>query len=129
MKTKVMGRLLLAAFSTALAVTAIAAPASDPVDQGMAVSIAIFKVKPGQETDFEKIMRQVAIDSRNDPGNLEYRLQQSVADPHIYVAYEVFRTAEDAEAHASSEHIQKVLPAVLKMLEGGVDAQSYQFLK
>lgn len=61
-KTKMMGWLLLATFSIASAVTAIAAPASDPVDQGNAVSIAIFKVKPGEEPDFEKIMKQVAID-------------------------------------------------------------------
>jgi hypothetical protein len=32
-----------------------------------------------------------------------------VADPNIYVAYEVFHTAEDAKANVSSEHIQKVL--------------------
>ncbi len=120
---------LTAAAIIAIAASALAAPATDPVDQGEVFNIATFKVKPGQEAAFEQIMRQVVVDSRAEPGNLEYRFQQSVDDPHVYVAYEVFKTAEDAKSHINSEHIQRVVPAVLEMLYGAIDVKTYKIVK
>jgi quinol monooxygenase YgiN/drug/metabolite transporter superfamily protein YnfA len=122
MKTKTIGLLGGALFAG----TVMAAPATDPVDQGEVFNIATFKVKPGEEAAFEQIMKQVVIDSRAEPGNLEYRFQQSVDNPDVYVSYEVFRTAAAAKAHLSSDHIQKVLPAVLG---GGVDVKSYKIVR
>jgi quinol monooxygenase YgiN len=124
-----MGMLGAAAVATAFAASSIATPATDAVDQGEVFNIATFKVKSGQVPAFEQVMKQVVIDSRAEPGNLEYRFQQSVDDPHVYVAYEVFRTEADAKAHLNSEHIQKILPAVLGMLGGAIDAKSYKIVK
>lgn len=129
MMRKAIGLLGIAAVMTASTVLSIAAPANDPADQGEVFNIATFKVKAGQEAAFEQVMKQVVIDSRAEPGNLEYRFQQSVDDPHVYVAYEVFRTEADAKAHLNSEHIQKVLPAVLGMLDGAINAKSYKMIK
>jgi quinol monooxygenase YgiN len=129
MKHKVVGALAAIAIA-AVAASAAAAPATDLVDQqGEVFNIATFKIKPGQEAAFEQIMKQVVIDSRAEPGNLEYRFQRSVDNPQVYVAYEVFRTAEDAKTHLNSDHIQKILPAVLQMLDGDIDARTYKMVK
>lgn len=119
-----------AALAVTLVGTAMAGPAVEPADEGAVFSIALFKVIPGQEEAFEKVMKTVSVASRNEPGNLEYRIHRSIADPHVYTAYEVFRTADDAKAHLASKHIQDALPLVLKMVEGGkIDVQGYTMVK
>jgi quinol monooxygenase YgiN len=129
MTRRTLGMLAVTAGGMTFAATSIATPATDAVDQGEVFNIAIFKVKSGQEPAFEKIMKQVVINSRAESGNLEYRFQQSLDDPHVYAAYEVFRTEADAKAHLNSEQIQKALPSVLAMLDGPIDAKSYKIVK
>ena len=75
MTRRTIGMLGVVAVAVSFAAASIATPASDVVDQGEVFNIATFKVKPGQEPAFEKIMKQVVIDSRAEPGNLEYRFQ------------------------------------------------------
>ena len=73
---------------------AFAGPAVGPSDEGTVFSEATLMITPGQEAAFETVTKTVSVASRNEPGNLEYRVHRSVADPHVYTAYEVFRTAE-----------------------------------
>lgn len=127
-----VGKILVGGITLAalLAGLAFAGPAVEPADEGTVFSVATFRIIPGQEAAFETVMKTVSVASRNEPGNLEYRVHRSVTDPHVYTAYEVFRTAEDAKAHLASRYIQDALPLVLKMVEDGkIDVQGYTMLK
>lgn len=124
------------AFATAaLLLTAASGPAlaedvSAAIDaDGGVFVIATFTVKPEKEADFVAIMKQVVIDTRNEEGNVDYRLHAVPAKPHTYVTYEVFRDQAAADAHNASDHIKAIVPPLLQTLDGDIAVQAMQIVK
>lgn len=83
-------------------------------------SIATFRVKPERLASFEKIMKQVVVDTRAEPGNVDYRLHKVSSEPLTYITYEVFRNEDAADQHNSSDHIRKIVPDLLETLNGDI---------
>ncbi len=77
---------------------------------------ATLTVKPGQEAEFERIMRITVPKVREEPGNHAYTLHRSTDNPRVFMVYEAY---EDAEALASHRaHLKEMGIDLRDLLEG-----------
>jgi len=59
----------------------------------------VFKVKPGEDAEFERVFRAMERKVReNEPGNLSYDLYRN-GEPHTYVIIERYRNRAAVAAH------------------------------
>jgi quinol monooxygenase YgiN len=61
--------------------------------------VAIAKVKPGTQADFEKAAELLVEGTRKEPGNLGDVLHRSKTDPTEFLFYETWRSSADSDAH------------------------------
>lgn len=60
----------------------------------------------------------MATASRQEPGNLAYRVHQGIEDPRAIVLYEEYVSEADFTAHCATPHFQEiVLGKVVPLLE------------
>lgn len=71
--------------------------------------IAYMKVQPGTEKQFLEAAEDVILESRKEPGNIIYQLQQSVTNPQQFVFYELFKTNADMQYHRNARHVKDFL--------------------
>jgi quinol monooxygenase YgiN len=108
---------------------ATAGDLSQRIDQGDVFVIATFRVKPEREAEFVQIMKQVVVDTRGEVGNVDYRLHKVVGTSHTYVTYEVFKDQAAAEAHNAADHIKRIVPPLLEMLDGELGIKALEPLR
>jgi quinol monooxygenase YgiN len=92
------------------------APASGPAPTTFVVK---FKIKPGRNAEFEKIM--AALQSQlpaAEPGNVYYDLYLPSADSQTYVLIEHYRDAAAVQAHGKDPNTQKMAAAIKDLLDG-----------
>jgi quinol monooxygenase YgiN len=79
--------------------TAAAVTTSNDANPNQLTVVAIAKVKPGTEADFEKAAELLVEGTRKEPGNLGDVLHRSKTDPTEFLFYETWRSAGDSDAH------------------------------
>ncbi|MFP3489745.1 putative quinol monooxygenase, partial [Staphylococcus sp. SIMBA_130] len=67
---------------------------------------AILKPKEGQEEAVLHGLQEVLVGSRNEEGNIQYDVHQSIEDS-TFVIYEVWKDRQAIETHINSEHYEK----------------------
>jgi quinol monooxygenase YgiN len=81
--------------------------------------VATLKVKPGKETEFEGVFRdlqgQVA---KNEPGCLLYEVFKSRNQPSTYVVMEKYKSQADLDAHRATPHMAAAGPKLGATLDG-----------
>ncbi|OOQ60529.1 putative quinol monooxygenase [Mucilaginibacter pedocola] len=70
---------------------------------------AKWRVQDGKLDTVLALLNQAAIQSRQEEGNLFYRLHQSTTDANTIVLFEGYANEEALAAHRSSEHFQTVV--------------------
>lgn len=86
--------------------------------------VATLKVQEGKEADFEATFKTLREQVRsNEPGNLQYDVTRSKADPQTYVIMEQYASQEALEAHGNSDHFKAAGPALGAVLAGAPDIQ------
>jgi quinol monooxygenase YgiN len=92
------------------------APASGPVPTTFVVK---FKIKPGRNAEFEKIMATLQSQlPAAEPGNIYYDLYVPSADSQTYIIIEHYRNAEAVQAHGKDPNTQKMAAAIKELLDG-----------
>ena len=90
----------------------------------MLVVRARLHVRPDKRADFLDTIVDVIHDSRHVPGVSSYEICESVTEPNVFVAVEVYDSADAWSRHRSSEIYEKALPVLRECLadppEGGV---------
>ncbi|MBA0052390.1 antibiotic biosynthesis monooxygenase [Streptomyces sp. AJS327] len=82
------------------------------------VVVARYRTLPDRQDEVLALLDTVATASRQEPGNLGYRVHQATDDPRTILLYEEYRTAADFETHRATEHFQHiVLFQVVPLLE------------
>ncbi|MEE1737791.1 antibiotic biosynthesis monooxygenase family protein [Streptomyces sp. BE147] len=82
------------------------------------VIVARYRTKPGEEDTVLPLLDTMAAASRQEPGNLAYRVHQGIEDPRAIVLYEEYATEADFTAHCATPHFQDiVLGKVVPLLE------------
>ncbi|MCX4723155.1 putative quinol monooxygenase [Streptomyces sp. NBC_01306] len=82
------------------------------------VVVARYRTRPGEEATVLSLLDTMAAASREEPGNLSYRVHQGTEDPRAIVLYEEYATEADFTAHCATPHFQEiVLGRVVPLLE------------
>lgn len=82
------------------------------------VVVARYRTMPGEQDTVLPLLDTMAAASRQEPGNLAYRVHQGTEDPQAIVLYEEYATEADFTAHCASPHFQEiVLGRVVPLLE------------
>jgi quinol monooxygenase YgiN len=81
--------------------------------------IVRFKIKPGRNADFEKIMTKLQGQLRSsEPGNIYYDLYLPAADSQTYVLIEHYKDADAIQAHGKDPNTQAMATAIKDLLDG-----------
>ncbi|MFF9567255.1 putative quinol monooxygenase [Streptomyces sp. NPDC014685] len=82
------------------------------------VVVARYRTKEGEENTVLPLLDAMAAASRQEPGNLAYRVHQGTEDPQAVVLYEEYASEADFTAHCATEHFREiVLGRVVPLLE------------
>ncbi|MFF8710830.1 putative quinol monooxygenase [Streptomyces sp. NPDC015184] len=82
------------------------------------VVVARYRTKEGEENTVLSLLDAMAAASRQEPGNLAYRVHQGTEDPRAVVLYEEYASEADFTAHCATEHFREiVLGRVVPLLE------------
>jgi quinol monooxygenase YgiN len=81
--------------------------------------VATLKVKPGKETEFEAVFRELqdAV-KKNEPGALQYEAFKSKTAASTYVIMEQYKTDADLAAHSKTAHSTAAGPKLGAVLDG-----------
>ena len=80
------------------------------------IVVAYLTAKPGKEAEAQKNIRALLAPTRAEKGCIVYDLHEMHGDPARFVFYEVWKSAEDLDAHAKSGHLtafRKIAPDFL----------------
>ncbi|MCA0173157.1 putative quinol monooxygenase [Bacillus sp. RAR_GA_16] len=77
---------------------------------------AILKPKEGKEEDVLRVLQEVLIGSRNEEGNIQYDVHQSIEEP-TFVIYEVWKDQQAIEKHVNSEHYETYRQNISPLIE------------
>ncbi|MFF4759262.1 putative quinol monooxygenase [Streptomyces sp. NPDC001292] len=82
------------------------------------VVVARYHTKEGEEDTVLPLLDTMAAASRQEPGNLAYRVHQGTEDPRAIVLYEEYVSEADFTAHCATPHFREiVLGKVVPLLE------------
>ncbi|MES9510963.1 antibiotic biosynthesis monooxygenase family protein [Streptomyces sp. NPDC000609] len=82
------------------------------------VVVARYRTKDGAQDTVLPLLDTMAAASRQEPGNLAYRVHQGTEDPRAVVLYEEYASEADFTAHCATGHFQEiVLGKVVPLLE------------
>ncbi|MEE1809205.1 putative quinol monooxygenase [Streptomyces sp. BE133] len=82
------------------------------------VVVARYRTRAGEEDTVLPLLDTMAAASRQEPGNLAYRVHQGVEDPRAIVLYEEYASEADFTEHCTTPHFQEiVLGKVAPLLE------------
>ena len=80
-------------------------------------TIAVIIVKPGFSEQFIDLVKGIREETRREEGCISYRLFQDKAVPGKFVFVEEWASEEAFEMHMSSDHIRRITPEMIDMLE------------
>ncbi|MEU9319903.1 putative quinol monooxygenase [Streptomyces sp. NPDC048295] len=82
------------------------------------VVVARYRTRAGEENTVLPLLDTMAAASREESGNLAYRVHQGTEDPRAIVLYEEYASEADFTAHCATPHFQEiVLGKVVPLLE------------
>lgn len=82
------------------------------------VVIATAKAKAGKEKDLERVLREVANPTREQPGCVRFSLYRSEEDPSVVVGVERWKSKADHDRHMQGRHFQKLGAAMTDIITG-----------
>ena len=97
-------------------VTLVKAKLKHP-DQPFVMLITV-KVKVGKEKAFEAAMAETVKGTRQEKGNVAYRLHHDTEDANTYVLYEHWKNLDVMIEHMKLEHTEKLLKQLGDLLDG-----------
>jgi quinol monooxygenase YgiN len=82
----------------------------------MIVFMATIQTRPETADAVAEALRQLAAQTRSEPGCLSYHVHRGVDDPALLVTVEEWRTAEDIQRHFEMPYVKDLVaqaPALL----------------
>lgn len=68
------------------------------------ILVAEFTVRPGGETRVAEMVRSLAEQVRNEPGNVLFEVHTRADDPRSYWVYEIYSDDEAFQAHLAAPY-------------------------
>ncbi|WP_020211181.1 putative quinol monooxygenase [Flavobacterium rivuli] len=80
---------------------------------------AIIKSKTDKVAEMKAVLEELVKGSRTEAACLQYDLHQAVDEPNIFIFHEIWRSAEELEAHNKTPHILKFIKEAEPLLLEG----------
>lgn len=80
------------------------------------------KAKPGREADMKTFISRAVTASRHDEGCIDYEAHEVDDRPGSFVIYERWISRQAFEAHLRAPRMQKLVPELLELMEGSIEA-------
>ncbi|HJS90614.1 MAG TPA: antibiotic biosynthesis monooxygenase family protein [Steroidobacteraceae bacterium] len=91
--------------------------------------IATLVVKPGMESRFESLQRELSqLTHRDEPGTLVYDVIRHRSKPSTYVVYGRFKDEKAFETHQRSPSHDRLVPPILASLAQEMDLQFFDWI-
>jgi quinol monooxygenase YgiN len=68
-----------------------------------------FTFAPADADTAESLFRELRDASRKEPGMIQFEVGRSREKPNVFALWEVYRDREAVDAHAASEHFQRLV--------------------
>jgi quinol monooxygenase YgiN len=80
--------------------------------------LAVSRVKPGKEDEFEELVRSVVTLVRGEPGCQQYVVHARRRKPGVYVVYERYACGADLVKHLNMPFVQDFFSRAGELVEG-----------
>ncbi len=67
----------------------------------------LYTIRAGHEAEAVNDLRQLAIETRKEPGNLLYLAHRSLDDPRKFLIYEQYRSPAALETHHAKDYFRR----------------------
>jgi quinol monooxygenase YgiN len=93
----------------------------------MLTIVAKMKIKPNNVQDAEAALQDMIAYVRSaEKGTLRYALHRGVGDPTQLLMYEQYADQAAADAHGTSERIQRLFATLAPLLDGQPSIEMYE---
>lgn len=91
----------------------------------MCTVIAYFYARPEKQQDLEKILQDFVVQTRQEPGCVNYDLHQGDDDPNVFVFYENWRSHGDWDLHNQKPFLKSFLDKRTDYLTKEIEVRTY----
>ena len=86
-------------------------------------------IRPACIEQFQTLARELARESRKEPGCLGYTLNQSRDDPRVHAFIECWADQAAIDAHNASAHFKRLVPQFVALTEERPPVEFYEELE
>lgn len=79
--------------------------------------VAKGKLKTGVREEYLALARELAEETRKEPGCLYYAVHEEINDSSILTMLEEWKDEEAVKAHGESAHVNRIVPELRKLRE------------
>ena len=91
----------------------------------MVTNLVFLRAQTGEAKSLEQGLRDLAQESRKEPGSLVYEVHHSKSDPGEYLIYQIWRSQADLDAHMKTGAIQAFLGKVPVLVTDGFNLRLF----
>lgn len=95
------------------------------MEPGNLTNLAVVNALPGKGDKLEEALKEVAKQTRQEPGSLVYEVHRSKADENQFLVYELWRSQADLDTHMKAAAITAFVAKVPELVDGGVDMRQF----
>ncbi len=92
----------------------------------MMTLLARFKVQPGKEDEFVRVLSGLAAEVKNEPGTKRYELHRSVDDASTFLMYEDYADKAALDAHSATPYFKSAFPQLLALSVGRPEVRRFE---
>lgn len=66
--------------------------------------------------EFLEVFKRMIEPTKKEKGYIEYEMYQDEEDPSLFIVLEKWESKEDFDSHLKSEHFDKIVPEMVKLM-------------
>lgn len=82
----------------------------------MLIVMATIRAQPAHAEALQRVMATLALRSRGEAGCTAYRVFRASEEPHVFVTYEQWASAQDEQRHLGAAHVAEAFRAAGPLL-------------
>ncbi|XMB66690.1 putative quinol monooxygenase [Mycoplasmatota bacterium zrk1] len=83
----------------------------------MVQTISKIFVKESKEYEFIELFKEMIEPTQKEVGYIQYEMYQDSENSEIFIVLERWETRESFNKHLQSEHFEKIVPKMMKLME------------
>lgn len=89
---------------------------------------ATHTIQPAHIARYQELMRELAAQSRQEPGCLAYHLLQDGDDPRVHLLMEQWQDEEALQLHSETPYFQNIVPQLAALFDTPEAAARWQVI-